>query len=257
MRRAILGIAAMTLALTATGAVFTRFLSPDRPADRAIMNYLELVKSGQASSMDLADLGVLILEKGFPGDAEDYLQAALKLDRHNYEAAYRLGLVLQREGHDREAIRYYKMTLKERRGYAQARFMLALAEERCGLRGEAIRDFAKSYRYAPQLADPAKNPLVLDSDLQTEATLRHYAEVVRTSTLKVTEIDPAAIRRMMEASPAAAHATSSAPTEAQPKPSPTVEPPKPAPTVTAPRIAPPAAPPAASPAASPVPTPRR
>lgn len=201
MRRAMLGVTIMGLALAVSGSVFERFLSPDRPSDRAIINYLELAKSGRASSMDLANLGVLILEKGFPGDAEDYLLAALKLDKHNYEAAYRLGLVLQREGRDREATRYYKKTLKERPGYAQARFMLALAEERCGKREAAIHDYAKAYRYAPELANPLKNPLVYDSGLQAEAALRHYEEAVRTSTLKVTEIDPAAIRRMMEASP--------------------------------------------------------
>ena len=201
MRRAMLGVTIMVLALAVSGSVFERFLSPDRPADRAIINYLELAKSGRATSMDLANLGVLILEKGFPGDAEDYLLAALKLDKHNYEAAYRLGLVLQREGRDREATRYYKKTLKERPGYAQARFMLALAEERCGKREAAIHDYAKAYRYAPELANPLKNPLVYDSGLQAEAGLRHYEEAVRTSTLKVTEIDPAAIRRMMDASP--------------------------------------------------------
>jgi tetratricopeptide (TPR) repeat protein len=203
MRRVAFGVAVLILATAASGSVFERFLSPDRPADRAIMNYLALAKSGRASSMDLANLGVLIFEKGFPGDAEDYLRAALKLDKHNYEAAYRLGLVLQREGHDREAVRYYKMTLKERRGYAQARFMLAMAEERCGRRDDAIRDYAKAYRNAPQLADPRTNPLVLDSDLQTEAALRHYQETSATSTLEVTEIDPAEVRRMMEARPGA------------------------------------------------------
>ena len=198
MRRAMLGVAIIGVALTVCGSVFERFLSPDRPGDRAIMGYLDLVKSGRASSMDLANLGVLILEKGFPGDAEDYLLAALKLDKHNYEAAYRLGLVLQREGRDREAVRYYKKTIKERPGYAQALFMLALAEERSGQREEAIHHYAKAYRHAPELANPRKNPLVYDSNLQTEAVLRHYQEEMRTSTLKVTEIDPAAIRRMME-----------------------------------------------------------
>lgn len=201
MRRAMVGATVLILATAASGSVFERFLSPDRPADRAIMSYLALAKSGHASSMDLADLGVLIFEKGFPGDAEDYLRAALKLDKHNYEAAYRLGLVLQRQGRNREAVRYYKMTLKQRRGYAEARFMLAMAEERCGRREAAIRDYAKAYRYAPQLADPKKNPLVYDSHLQTEAVLRHYQESADTSTLPVTEIDPAAVRRMMEARP--------------------------------------------------------
>ena len=104
------------------------------------MNYMALDKAGKATSTDLANLGVLILEKGFPNDAEHYLREALKLDEGNYEAAYRLGLVLQRQGHDHKAMRYYKKTLKVRPGFAEARFMLALAEERGGLRDAAITD---------------------------------------------------------------------------------------------------------------------
>jgi tetratricopeptide (TPR) repeat protein len=183
------------------GAVFERFLSPERPMDRVIMQYMELEKEGKATSMDLANLGVLILEKGFVHDAEAYLRKALDLDKNNYEASYRLGLVLQRDGRDREAVRCYKHTVKLRPGYAQARFMLALAEERCGRRDAAIHDYVRAYRHAPDLANPLVNPLVYDSRLQTEAMLGHYRETVASTTLKVTEVDPETVRRMLEALP--------------------------------------------------------
>jgi tetratricopeptide (TPR) repeat protein len=199
MKHLMFGIIGLAVAASTPGAVFERFLSPDRPADRVIMEYMALEKAGKATSMDLANMGVLILEKGFPHDAERYLRKALKADKHNYEAAYRLGLVLQREGRDREAVRYYKRTVKERPGYAEARFMLALAEERCGRRSAAVQDYVRAYRHNPDLANPDINPLVYDSKLQTEAMLGHYRETVVSSTLKVTEVDPAAVRRMMEA----------------------------------------------------------
>lgn len=198
MRRWFPGMLVLTLATLASGMVFERFLSPDRPKDRAIMNYMALEQAGKATSTDLANLGVLILEKGFPNDAEYYLREALKLDEDNYEAAYRLGLVLQRQGHDFKAARCYKKTLKIRPGYAEARFMLALAEERCGLRDAAITDYVRAYRHAPDLANPEVNPLVYDSQLQTEAALKYYQERVTASTLKVTSIDPAAVRQMMQ-----------------------------------------------------------
>ena len=198
MRRLIPGVLVLTLAALASGMVFERFLSPDKPKDQAIMNYMALDKAGKATSTDLANLGVLILEKGFPNDAEHYLREALKLDEGNYEAAYRLGLVLQRQGHDYKAMRYYKKTLKVRPGYAEARFMLALAEERCGLRDAAITDYVRAYRHAPDLANPDLNPLVYDSHLQTEAALKYYQERVVASTLKVKPIDPAAVRQMMQ-----------------------------------------------------------
>ncbi len=234
-KRLALGAVLLVIAGSASAAVFVRFLSPDRPADRAIMRYMELEKEGKATSMDLAEMGVLILEKGFVHDAEDVLHRALKLDKHNYEAAYRLGLVLQRDGRDREAVHYYKLTVKQRPGYAEARFMLALAEERCGRRDAAIRDYVRAYRHAPELANPRVNPLVYDSRLQTEAMLEHYRETVASTTLKVTPIDPEAVQRMMQAfPPERVPAPPPAPGQAQQPP-----------------VAPPAAP--APPAAAPAP----
>ena len=244
MRRLIVGVLALMLAASAPAMVFERFLSPERPADRAIMSYMALEKAGKATSTDLANLGVLILEKGFPRDAEHYLRAALKLDGDNYEAAYRLGLVLQRQGHDLKAMRYYKRTLKARPGYAQARFMLALAEERCGRRDTAIHDYVRAYRHAPDLANPDLNPLVYDSRLQTEAALESYREKTVASTLKVTPIDPAALRQMMLVRAAhegsrTAQPTPGAPTGPQAQPTPQPAAPTPGgPRLTSPRPTP-------------------
>jgi tetratricopeptide (TPR) repeat protein len=227
MRRLFPGVLILTLATLASGMVFERFLSPNQPKDRAIMDYMALEQAGKATSTDLANLGVLILEKGFPNDAEHYLREALKLDEDNYEAAYRLGLVLQRQGHDFKAARYYKKVLKARPGYAEARFMLALAEERCGLRDAAIGDYVKAYRHAPDLANPDINPLVYDSHLQTEVGLMYYRETVKASTLKVTPIDPAAVRQMMQVNAARAGTPVPEPVpQASPEPAaqPTVQP---------------------------------
>lgn len=263
MRRLVFVAALVMIPAGAPGAVFERFLSPESPTDRVIMQYMQLEKEGKATSMDLANLGVLILEKGFVHDAEAYLRKALALDENNYEASYRLGLVLQRDGRDREAVRCYKHTVKLRPGYAQARFMLALAEERCGRRDAAIHDYVRAYRHAPSLADPLVNPLVYDSRLQTEAMLEHYRETVATTTLGVTEVDPEAVRRMLEALPPEQRPIPPAvPPQpqgaAQPgtlqesPPGPTAVPPSPALGGTAPRPGPRVAPP---PAPTPTPAP--
>ncbi len=198
MKRVTLALVVVGWAALASATQFQRFLSADRPDDRAIMNYMALEKTGKATSMDLTNMAVLIYEKGFPGDAQTYLKKALRLDKHNYEAAYRLGLVLQRMGDDREAMHYYRRCLKERPGYAQARFMLALSEERCGARGAAIADYARAYRHDPDLLDGSKNPLVYDSDLQVQALMKYYQEHVMASTLQVTAPDPGAVRLMSE-----------------------------------------------------------
>jgi tetratricopeptide (TPR) repeat protein len=252
-------LAAALMSGVAQGAIFERYLSPDRPEDRAIMAYLELERGGKASSDDLADLGVLLLDKGFPRDAERYLDKALDLDKKNYEARYRLGLVLQREGKLHGAVRQYKKVIAQRPGYAYARFMLALAEERLGRRRDAIHDYVEAYKHAPELADSDKNPLVIDSRLQTEAELLSYKREAASETIAVTFIDPEAVQRMMSAVPPAASGESApataAPATAAPAQSagPAEQPAPPAPVPT-PAIEPA---PATAPAPAPLPVVRR
>jgi tetratricopeptide (TPR) repeat protein len=228
-------VAVWLVAAVALGAGFERLLSPDRPGDRAILNYLALAKAGKASSMDLANLGVLLLDKGYPADAEHYLRAALKADKHNFEAAYRLGIVLQREDKPHKATHYYLWALDERPTFAQAWFMLAFAEERCRRRGDAIRDYVHAYQLAPELANPAVNPLVLDSRLQTEAQLARYRHEAATLTMKTGAPDPIGLRRMMDATPklpepAKATPATLAPPATTPRAAVSVPPPQPTPT---------------------------
>lgn len=190
---------AFLLALPAAGAVFEKYLSPDNASDRVIVAYLELAESGAATSDDLAELGVLLLHKGFPKDAERYLRRALELDKTNTEARFRLGLVLQRLGEERKAARTYRRVVKERPGHTYAQFMLALALERTGDRKDAAYHYAKAYKHYPDLANPEVNPLVLESRLQAEARLLRYEREVASATIKVLPVDPEKLREMMAA----------------------------------------------------------
>lgn len=198
MRRWVAMAALVGLVASGGGAApYERHLSVDRPADRAIMAYAELQKAGMATSMDLTEMAVLLVNKGFPNDAMRVLSEALKMDKRNHEAAFRMGLVLQRQGKHAKACRYYRRTLKERPGHGPARFMLALAQERSGRTRAAIRNYALAYRYATDLADPAKNPLVLDSNLQVQAFLEHHRDTVGRASYHMWPVDFWAVQRMM------------------------------------------------------------
>jgi len=247
MRKLLVAVAFVWAGL-AFGAVFERFLDPNVPRDKAILGYLELEKQGKATATDLAELAVLLVEKGFPQDGERYLRKALRLDPKNVEARFRLGLVLQRLGKDRAAVREYRKVVKARPGYAEAQFMLALALERSGRRHAAVQAYAKAYKHNPQLADPARNPLLLDSKLQTQAQLLRYRREVAGATLQLKPIDPAAVQRMMLARPPAPQVPTKgkepAPPSA-PKPQATPVPERPGPGPQAPKapLAPPPPPP--------------
>jgi len=214
----------MILALGAPApANLEKVLSPSRPLDRAILGYLELAEGGQATAEDLTELGVLLLERGFPVEAERHLRAAIKLDKHSFAARYRLGLALHRQGRILDAARAYHRALQENGTDPYARFMLAVAEEQLGRTSTAVDDYVAAFRVMPELAEPARNPLVLDSHLQVQAQLDLHRVTVTTTTFAATPVDPAAVRRMMETRPA--------PPPPSPSPTPTPTPqPEPVPT---------------------------
>jgi len=226
---------AVTLAALATAALggdLRSTLSPDRPEDRAILGYLELAEAKKASAADLTELGVLLAARGRLDDAEHWLRKAVRVDRHAFDAWYRLGLVQQQRGHSHDAARSFARALQERPDDPYARFMLALSLERAGRSHSAITEYARAYAALPELADPRKNPVVLDSSLQTAANLRHYRETVTATTMPLRAVDPAAVAAMAatraaagkEQPPAALPAA-----ETIPVPTPTPPPPTPPP----------------------------
>jgi tetratricopeptide (TPR) repeat protein len=232
MRQVALGVLLAVLAAPAWSGDLAAALSPDRPQDRAILAYLELAEAETATAADLTELGVLLAERDLLADAEHWLRAALKLDKHLFAARYRLGLVQQRQGKCEDAAKTLARALDERPDDAYATFMLALAKERCGQASAAISDYARAYRLLPELASPEKNPLVLDSKVQVEANLQYYRETVTARTMPVTALDPAAVKAMMGvrpappvATPPADHAVPPAETIPAPAPAAAVAPP--------------------------------
>lgn len=201
MRQVLVALAGAMLAASASAAVFERFLSPDDPRDQAIARYLAKEKEGRARPADLADMGLLLLEKGFPKDAERYLKKALKASPKNPDIAYRLGIVLQRQGKERAAARAYGKVISWEPGFAPAQFMLGLAHERMGHRRAAIRHYVKAYRHYPELADPRHNPLVITSKLQLEARLLHLRRITREKSFWIGYMDPETVKAMQLITP--------------------------------------------------------
>ena len=248
MKLLVWGILIVALATSAAGSDLESSLSPDRPQDRAILGYLALAQAKTATAADLTELGVLLADTHRLGDAEHWLQQAVKADKHSFAAWYRLGLVQQQLGRSHDAAKTLARALRERPDDAYARFMLAVAEERCGSSSAAIADYVRAYRLQPELADPMRNPLVLDSELQVEANLAYYKETVAARTMPVAPLDPAAVKAMMEAKPTPTPAPAPAAADAA-----AAQPLPPAETIPAPAPAAAVAPPAATPRPTPRP----
>ena len=175
---------------------FVRWLSADEPGDQTIRNYWERAERDELSAPELVDLGTMVFYRGFPKDAVQFYKRALDLDSKLYEAWFRLGLVAHNQNDLDNARQAYQRCLKQRPGHGWCNFYLGLLEEQLGHSTNALDYYERSFRHAPELANPKYNPAVLSSRLVLGAMLRHYDENRFEAALPMSYLQPAHVRRV-------------------------------------------------------------
>jgi tetratricopeptide (TPR) repeat protein len=119
-------------------------------------------------------LGQLLVQKGFPKDAEREFERAVNSDPNFYPAWYNLGLLRMSRGNIAGARSAFRSTVREKPGHAQALFQLGLMEEQRGNKDGAVDYYAKAFSINRLLLDVRINPRVLDSKLIDRALLKLY-----------------------------------------------------------------------------------
>ncbi|HEX8254141.1 MAG TPA: tetratricopeptide repeat protein [Thermoanaerobaculia bacterium] len=161
---------------------YEKYLNTGSTLDANINRALESVRQNPASAEAHNTLGALLVEKGFPKDAEREFERAINTDDHYFPAWYNLGLVRAARGDELGARRAFNETVDLKPGHAAALFQLGLVEEKREHRDRAIGLYAKAYTINPSLMDVRVNPRILDSKLTHLAMLRMYpAEHTRRS----------------------------------------------------------------------------
>lgn len=161
---------------------YARYLNTGSILDTQIRSALDAVRQSPEAPDLHNDLGVLLVEKGFPKDAAREFERAVNLDRRYYPAWYNLGLVRASFGDELGARRALRRTVALKPGHAAALFQLGLIEEKRNHTDRAIALYAKAYGINPSLLDVEVNPRILDSRLTHLALLELYpAEHTRES----------------------------------------------------------------------------
>jgi tetratricopeptide (TPR) repeat protein len=212
---------------------YAKYLNTGSTLDANITRTIETLRENPDSAEAHNTLGALLVEKGFPRDAEREFERAVNADDDYYPAWYNLGLVRAARGDELGARRAFNETVDLKPGHAAALFQLGLVEEQRQHKDRAIDLYAKAYSINPALMDVRVNPRILDSDLTHLALLKMYPHEHN--------------RRSMQFQGAAGAMASGRTPQAQEAPSP-----QPAPQ----RIVPPAAP-ATDPAMQPTPQPNQ
>jgi tetratricopeptide (TPR) repeat protein len=153
---------------------YAKYLNTGSQLDADIARTLESLRQNPKSAENHNLLGAMLVEKGFPKDAEREFERAVDANDDYYPAWYNLGLVRASRGDEVGARRAFRETVSLKPGHANALFQLGLVEEKRQHRDKAIELYAKAFTINPQLMDVRTNPRILDTQLVDLALLRMY-----------------------------------------------------------------------------------
>ena len=163
---------------------YQRYLNPANPLDAQIQKTLDGLRANPRSASLHNDLGQLLVQKGFPKDAEREFERAVDADSHFYPAWYNLGLTRAANGNGPGAKFALRRTVHLKPGHAAALFQLGLIAEKVHENDAAIDYYAKAYSINRALLDVHVNPRILDSSLTDEALLKLYPMMHTRETLQ-------------------------------------------------------------------------
>jgi hypothetical protein len=153
---------------------YAKYLNTGSSLDGAITRTLDGLRQNPDSAELHNTLGALLLDKGFPGDAEREFERAVDANGKYYQAWYNLGLVRSAHGNEHGARRAFARTVDLKPGHAQALFQLGLVEEINHHTDRAVHYYTKAFTINPALMRVDANPRILDSKLTHLAFLNMY-----------------------------------------------------------------------------------
>ncbi|HEV7242402.1 MAG TPA: tetratricopeptide repeat protein [Thermoanaerobaculia bacterium] len=183
---------------------YAKYLNTGSSLDAQISRTLEGLRADDANPQLHNELGALLVQKGFPKDAEREFERAVDLDKQYYPAWYNLGMVRAARGDEGGSRRAFRATVHYKPGHAMALFQLGLIEEKLKHTDRAVELYAKALSINPALIQPSVNPRILDTKLVHRALIEMYAKDHARKSMQFQGVSSSATRRPppAEAAPA-------------------------------------------------------
>ncbi len=178
---------------------YQRYLNTGSPLDAQISRTMNDLQANPRSATLHNRLGQLLLQKGFPKDAETEFERAVNDDAHFYPAWYNLGLVRMSRGDSIGAHFAFSRTVHYKPGHSAALFQLGLMEEKRDHQRAAIDYYAKAFLINHSLLDVRVNPRILDSKLVDLALLKAYPNEHARQSMSFQPSPPGYIQQGLEA----------------------------------------------------------
>jgi tetratricopeptide (TPR) repeat protein len=178
---------------------YGRYLNTGSPLDAQITATVNALQANPRSASLHNQLGQMLLQKGFPKDAEVEFERAVNADSHFYPAWYNLGLVRMSRGDWSGSHFALARTVHYKPGHSAALFQLGLMEEKRNHQDAAIDYYAKALTINHSLLDVRVNPRVLDSKLIDLALLKAYPKAHARESMSFQPTPPGYVQQGLEA----------------------------------------------------------
>jgi tetratricopeptide (TPR) repeat protein len=178
---------------------YGRYLNTGTKLDAQISATVNALQANPRSASLHNQLGQMLLQKGFPKDAEVEFERAVNADSHFYPAWYNLGLVRMSRGDWTGSHFAFSRTVHYKPGHSAALFQLGLMEEKRNHQDAAIDYYAKAFSINHSLLDVRVNPRILDSKLVDVALLKAYPNEKARESMAFQPTPPGYVQQGLEA----------------------------------------------------------
>jgi tetratricopeptide (TPR) repeat protein len=140
------------------------------------MTYLNLIAAGQATAPQVNDFAAYLAKRGMPRIALSFQEYAVKLDGQDPTLWMNLGTIRRTIGALGPAASAFKSAIALDPTIAMAHYNLGAVYDADKKYDDAIEEYRRSLILDPDLADPRKNPQVVNNELLLAVKLRIYTE---------------------------------------------------------------------------------
>lgn len=161
--------------------------------DPIAVSFLDKIEHGQASAPDLNAFAAYLAKKGLAKDALPVQQEAARLDPKNPILWLNVGTLQRDLGHRSEAMSAYKKALSLDPNNALAHYDTGVLLDADGNYDDALEEYRTAITIDPSLADPKKNPQILNNHHQIPLSILLYRQKAGAIGLPLVALPPAPV----------------------------------------------------------------
>ncbi|HZN56127.1 MAG TPA: tetratricopeptide repeat protein [Candidatus Polarisedimenticolaceae bacterium] len=152
--------------------------------------YLDLIEQGRATPSQVNDFAAYLAKRGMPRIALPFQEYALKLDRNNPTLWLNLGTIQRTTGALGDATGSFKKTISLDPNNALAHYNLGSIYDAQKDYDAAIEEYRRALVLDPDLADPRKNPQVVNNENLLAVKLEIYQNQAGALGLPLLQMQP-------------------------------------------------------------------